>query len=151
MKKFIIIILFLFIFLIQFFNSNLEAQNNYSDYTQLKVLTNVQVIRVYDGDTFFVNIPYLHWLIGSNISVRIRGIDTAEIRGGTAETKALAQKSKDALIKLFENRNITLYNLNRDKYFRILADVKADDIEVKEYMIKNGFAKEYDGGAKAGW
>ena len=151
MKKFIIIILFLFIFLIQIFNSNLEAQNNYSDYTQLKVLTNVQVIRVYDGDTFFVNIPYLHWLIGSNISVRIRGIDTAEMRGGTAETKALAQKSKDALIKLFENRNITLYNLNRDKYFRILADVKADNIEVKEYMIKNGFAKEYSGGKKSGW
>lgn len=151
MKKFIIIILFLFIFLIQIFNSNLEAQNNYSDYTQLKVLTNVQVIRVYDGDTFFVNIPYLHWLIGSNISVRIRGIDTAEMRGGTAETKALAQKSKDALIKLFENRNITLYNLNRDKYFRILADVKADNIEVKEYMIKNGFAKEYDGGKKSSW
>ncbi|WP_432633364.1 thermonuclease family protein [Brachyspira sp.] len=149
MKKIIIIILF--IFLIRFFNSNLEAQNNYSDYTQLKVLTNVQVIRVYDGDTFFVNIPYLHWLIGSNISVRIRGIDTAEIRGGTAETKALAQKSKDALIKLFENRTITLYNLNRDKYFRILADVKADNIEVKEYMIKNGFAKEYDGGTKSSW
>lgn len=151
MKKFIIIILFLFIFLIQIFNSNLEAQNNYSDYTQLKILTNVQVIRVYDGDTFFVNIPYLHWLIGSNISVRIRGIDTAEMRGGTAETKRQAQKSKDALIKLFENRNITLYNLNRDKYFRILADVKADNIEVKEYMIKNGFAKEYDGGKKSSW
>lgn len=146
MKKY-----FLILFFILIFNFNLEAQNNYNDYTQLKVLTNVQVIRVYDGDTFFVNIPYLHWLIGSNISVRIRGIDTAEIRVGTAETKALAQKSKEALIKLFENRTITLYNLNRDKYFRILADVKADDIEVKEYMIKNGYAKKYDGGKKESW
>ena len=146
MKKY-----FLILFFILIFNFNLEAQNNSADYTQLKVLTNVQVIRVYDGDTFFVNIPYLHFLIGSNISVRIRGIDTAEIRGGTAETKALAQKSKEALIKLFENRTITLYNLNRDKYFRILADVKADDIEVKEYMIKNGYAKKYDGGKKENW
>lgn len=83
--------------------------------------------------------------------MRIRGIDTPEIRGGTEETKALAQKSKEALIKLFEGRKITLYNLGRDKYFRILADVKADDIEVKEYMIKNGFAKEYDGGEKDSW
>ena len=148
MKKYFLILFFIFILI---FNFNLEAQNNSADYTQLKVLTNVQVIRVYDGDTFFVNIPYLHWLIGSNISVRIRGIDTAEIRGGTAETKALAQKSKEALIKLFENRTITLYNLNRDKYFRILADVKADDIEVKEYMIKNGYAKKYDGGKKESW
>ena len=46
-----------------------------------------------------------------------------EIRGGTEETKELARKSKEALIKLFEGRKITLYNLNRDKYFRILADV----------------------------
>ena len=136
------------IFLI--FNLNLFSQD-LKDYLYLKEFTNVQVIRVYDGDTFFVNIPYLHFLIGSNISVRIRGIDTAEIRGGTAETKALAQKSKEALIKLFENRTITLYNLNRDKYFRILADVKADDIEVKEYMIKNGYAKKYDGGKKEEW
>lgn len=148
MKKYFLILFFIFILI---FNFNLEAQNNYNDYTQLKVLTNVQVIRVYDGDTFFCNIPYLHFLIGSNISVRIRGIDTAEIRGGTAETKALAQKSKEALIKLFENRTITLYNLNRDKYFRILADVKADDIEVKEYMVKNGYAKKYDGDKKESW
>jgi len=41
--------------------------------------------------------------------------------------------------------------LNRDKYFRILADVKADDIDVKEYMIKNNFAKKYDGGKKEEW
>ena len=151
MKKIFITILFISISLIRFSNLNLEAQNNYDDYTQLKVLTNIQVIRVYDGDTFFCNIPYLHWLIGSNISVRIRGIDTAEIRGGTIETKRQAQESKEALIKLFENRKITLYNLNRDKYFRILADVKADDIDVKEYMIKNDFAKKYDGGKKEEW
>lgn len=142
MKKVLIIFL---IFSLNLFSQDLK------DYLYLKEFTNVQVIRVYDGDTFFVNIPYLHFLIGSNISVRIRGIDTAEIRGGTAETKALAQKSKEALIKLFENRTITLYNLNRDKYFRILADVKADDIEVKEYMIKNGYAKKYDGGKKESW
>lgn len=131
-----------FLIFILIFNFNLIAQNNSVDYTQLKILTNVQVIRVYDGDTFFVNIPYLHFLIGSNISVRVRGIDTAEIRGGDERTKKIALQQKEALTKLLENRKITLYNLNRDKYFRILADVKADDIDVKEYMIKNNFAKK---------
>lgn len=142
MKKFIIIFSFSSLSL---FSQNLK------DYLELKSFTNVQVIRVYDGDTFFVNIHYAHWLIGSNIGVRIRGIDTPEIRGGTEETKALAQKSKEALIKLFDGRKITLYNLGRDKYFRILADVKADDIDVKKYMISNGYAKEYDGGEKDSW
>ena len=139
------------LFLIFIISFNLFAFETSENINQTKTFTNVQIIRVYDGDTFFVNIPYVHWLIGSNISVRIRGIDTPEIRGGTEETKELARKSKEALIKLFEGRKITLYNLNRDKYFRILADVKADDIDVKDYMIKNNYAKKYEGGTKDNW
>lgn len=115
MKKLLLIYIVLSISLFAFETTENNINNN--------ILYNIEVIRIYDGDTFFVNIPDVHWLIGSNISVRIRGIDTPEIRGGTEETKELARKSRDALIKLFEGRKITLYNLNRDKYFRILADV----------------------------
>ncbi|WP_304332757.1 thermonuclease family protein [Brachyspira innocens] len=115
MKKLLLIYMVLSISLFAFETTENNINNN--------ILYNIEVIRIYDGDTFFVNIPDVHWLIGSNISVRIRGIDTPEIRGGTEETKELARKSRDALIKLFEGRKITLYNLNRDKYFRILADV----------------------------
>lgn len=143
MKKLLLIYMVLSISLFAFETTENNINNN--------ILYNIEVIRIYDGDTFFVNIPDLHWLIGSNISVRIRGIDTPEIRGGTEETKELARKSKEALIKLFEGRKITLYNLNRDKYFRILADVEADDIDVKDYMIKNNYAKPYNGGTKDSW
>ena len=104
--------LLLIYFILNFYLFAFETKE---DINNTKTFTNVEVIRVYDGDTFFVNIPYVHWLIGSNISVRIRGIDTPEIKGGTSETKELAIKSKEALIKLLEGRNITLYNLNRDK------------------------------------
>ena len=52
-------------------------------------------------------------------------------------------------------KKIVLYNLVRDKYFRLLASVKvgdgnmpADAIDVAEYLIKKGLAKEYDGGKK---
>ena len=143
MKKLLLIYIVLSISLFAFETTENNINNN--------ILYNIEVIRIYDGDTFFVNIPDVHWLIGSNISVRIRGIDTPEIRGGTEETKELARKSKEALIKLFEGRKITLYNLNRDKYFRILADVEADDIDVKDYMIKNNYAKPYNGGTKDSW
>ena len=74
------------LFLIFIISFNLFAFETSENINQTKTFTNVQIIRVYDGDTFFVNIPYVHWLIGSNISVRIRGIDTPEIRGGTEET-----------------------------------------------------------------
>ncbi|MEI0492029.1 thermonuclease family protein [Brachyspira intermedia] len=143
MKKLLLIYMVLSISLFAFETTENNINNN--------ILYNIEVICIYDGDTFFVNIPDVHWLIGSNISVRIRGIDTPEIRGGTEETKELARKSKEALIKLFEGRKITLYNLNRDKYFRILADVEADDIDVKDYMIKNNYAKPYNGGTKDSW
>lgn len=43
----------------------------------------------YDGDTCRVTIPGLHSLLGEKIPIRIRGIDTPEIRG-----KCEAEKTK---------------------------------------------------------
>ena len=65
------------------------------------------------------------------------------------EIKSIAIKAKEELEKLLLNaKNITLYNLGRDKYFRLLSSVKIDNVDVAEYMIKKGLAKEYDGGKK---
>ena len=61
----------------------------------------------------------------------------------------IAIKAKEELEKLLLNgKKITLYNLGRDKYFRLLASVKVGNIDVAEYMIKKGLAKSYDGGKK---
>lgn len=40
-----------------------------------------EVISVYDGDTFRVNIKGYPDVIGENIAIRVNGIDTPEIRG----------------------------------------------------------------------
>ena len=83
------------------------------------------------------------------IAVRIRGIDTPELNDKREEIRNIAIKAKEELEKLFNSGNkIILYNLGRDKYFRLLASVKVGDIDVAEYMIKKGLAKSYDGGAK---
>lgn len=64
----------------------------------------------------------------------------------------IAIKAKEELEKLLLNsKNITLYNLGRDKYFRLLASVKVVNIDVAEYLIKKGLAKSYDGGVKTDW
>lgn len=61
-------------------------------------------------------------------------------------------QAKEELEKLLLNsKNITLYNLGRDKYFRLLASVKVGNIDVAEYLIKKGLAKSYDGGVKTDW
>ena len=61
-------------------------------------------------------------------------------------------QAKEELEKLLLNsKNITLYNLGRDKYFRLLASVKVGNINVAEYLIKKGLAKSYNGGVKTDW
>ena len=112
-------------------------------------ITNFTIIKFRDGDTFVINIENVPDVFGKEIAVRIRGIDTPELNDKREEIKSIAIKAKEELEKLLSNaKNITLYNLGRDKYFRLLASVKVDNVDVAEYMIKKGLAKEYDGGKK---
>ncbi len=123
-------------------------------------ITVSKLISVYDGDTFRCNIKEWPPIIGKNISVRILGIDTPEIKcsvkkKGKAECdrlKALARTAK----KLTKNqlqraKIIELRNIQRGKYFRILADVYVDGRNLADILIKNGFAVPYDGGTKPEW
>ena len=120
---------------------------NYKD--EIKDFT---VVKVRDGDTFVINIENVPDVFGKEIAVRIRGIDTPELNDSREEIRNIAIKAKEELEKLFNSGNkIILYNLGRDKYFRLLASVKVGGIDVAEYLIKKGLAKYYDGGAKAVW
>ena len=117
---------------------------NYKD--EIKDFT---VVKVRDGDTFVINIENVPDVFGKEIAVRIRGIDTPELNDSREEIRNIAIKAKEELEKLFNNGNkIILYNLGRDKYFRLLASVNVGGIDVAEYLIKKGLAKSYDGGAK---
>lgn len=58
---------------------------------------------------------------------------------------------RDAIDDRGHKPKIVLYNLGRDKYFRLLASVKVGNIDVAEYMIKKGLAKSYNGGTKTSW
>lgn len=61
-------------------------------------------------------------------------------------------QAKEELEKLLTSgQKVVLYNLGRDKYFRLLASVKVGNIDVAEYLIKKGLAKSYNGGVKTSW
>lgn len=112
-------------------------------------ITNFTIIKVRDGDTFMINIPNIPDVFGKNIAVRIRGIDTPELNDSREEIRKISIQAKEELEKLLLNaKEITLYNLGRDKYFRLLASVKVDNVDVSEYLIKKGLAKKYNGGKK---
>ena len=82
----------------------------------------VEVVRVYDGDTIVVNIPDVHPIIGKKMKVRVAGIDTPEIRTKNKCEKELGKKAKAFVQEFIGNsKTIELRNLQRPKYFRLLA------------------------------
>lgn len=111
-----------------------------------------EVVRVYDGDTITVNIRDWPPLLGQEIGIRVNGIDTPEIRGECDEEKALAYQAKDLVIQTLAGAEvIELRNLDRGKYFRVVADVYVDGVNISETVLAAGLAHEYDGGTKQGW
>lgn len=110
------------------------------------------VIEVYDGDTFKVNLEGYPPIIGDTISIRIAGVDTPEKKGGDAYTKDLARKATLYTARRLRNAKvIKLKNMRRGKYFRIVADVYVDKDNLGKELIRVGLGKEYHGGTKPTW
>ena len=111
-----------------------------------------EVVRVYDGDTFFATLEGVHPFFGENIGIRLNGIDTPEIRTRDLEEKALAQEVRDSLAQLLRNaERIELRNCQRGKYFRIIADVvviTTTEVNASEVILGTGYAIPYDGGTR---
>ena len=119
---------------------------------QYGTVTVSKVISVYDGDTFRVNIDSLPPIVGKNIPIRVNGIDTPEIRGKCQYEKNLALEARDFVrAKLANAKEIELTNLQRGKYFRVVANVLVDGVSLEQELLDNELAYEYDGGKKLSW
>ncbi len=135
-KHFLFICFLLFPFLI-------NAQN----------FDDVKVISVYDGDTFKVNLPCTQDIFCRDISVRVNGIDTPEMKTKNSCEKQKAKEAQ-ALTKSILNKGpVILKNCKRDKYFRLLCDVsvlgKNQGYNLSEELINANLAVEYHGETKA--
>jgi len=109
-----------------------------------------KVIKVYDGDTITIASKISH-VSDSPIyrfSVRLRGIDSPEIKSKYSIEKELAKKSQKALSDLILGKVVYLKDVGMDKYGRVLANVYVDQINISQWMLQNRYAVEYDGGTK---
>jgi len=119
---------------------------------QYGTVTVSKVISVYDGDTFRVNIDSLPPIVGKNIAIRVNGVDTPEIRGKCQYEKNLALKARDFVRNRLANaKEIKLTNLQRGKYFRVVANVVVDGVSLERELLDNELAYEYSGGKKFSW
>ena len=119
----------------------------------LFILSPDQVVDVYDGDTFKIDLLSMHPLFGDNLSIRLFGVDTPEMRGTTDEVKELAMQAKQVTEKaLKEASKIELKNPQRGKYFRIISEVWIDGESLADMLKAKGLAKDYDGeGPRPQW
>jgi len=155
--RFLVLILFFFSCLPvrpQINNSAIWASRESINDTEMlatpsDVFSNVTVVNVVDGDTFVIDLPDpIPEVLGHNLSVRIRHIDTAEMRSTGCE-RAMALKAKEVTSQLLQSaKKVSLKDVGRDKYFRLVAVIMADTVSVGQYLLDNKLAVPYDGDTK---
>ena len=89
--------------------------------------------RVIDGDTFELE---------SGEKIRIRGVDTPEMKAKNARDRALAVAAKNELERLLQ-RGFRVERIGRDKYGRTVGEVFTYGGEVAEELIEKGFGRAY--------
>ena len=109
-----------------------------------------QILRVIDGDTLLVEAhPWPQQRV--EVYVRLRGIDTPELRSACPGERDAAQLARQTLTDMAgEGTTVWLRNIAGDKYFgRIVADVMLPDGRNPAEALKiAGLAVAYEGGKK---
>ena len=115
-----------------------------------QVFDNISVASVYDGDTFKINLNCSLAVYCEKVPVRVRGVDTPEIKGKTEREKKLAKQAKEFTKNFLAQKPVNLSNCGRDKYFRLLCDVKnGQGKNLARELIKNDLGYSYQGGTKS--
>lgn len=109
------------------------------------------VVRVYDGDTLTVRVPGWPPLF-RELSFRLRGYDTPEIRGRCDLERELAVLAREALTGTVQGGEwIRLGEVERGRYFRLVGTLTVDGTPVASRLIEAGLARSYDGGTRQPW
>ena len=101
----------------------------------------------YDGDTFKLELD-VGFALRHYVAIRLYGVDTPELRGGTPETKALAVYVRDEAAKFINMAETTIFHsiIWGGKYGRPIGDILCDDKSLAEWLVENKLAVQYHGG-----
>jgi endonuclease YncB( thermonuclease family) len=119
----------------------------------------VKILRCLDGDTLDIALRDKITGLVYKHRVRMFGIDTPEMhpkkdKANREEEIKLANISKNALDNLCKENNyiILAHFMKDDKYGRRMAKFfTKDGTCINDWMVTNGYAKNYDGGKKEGF
>ncbi|MCY4418434.1 MAG: thermonuclease family protein [Cytophagales bacterium] len=109
------------------------------------------VVSVYDGDTFKINLIGVDApdVLSVNLGIRLAGVDTPEIRGAKCDReKRLAYQARDFVKSKILGKRILLQNCKRGKYFRLVCQVNTDEGSLTDLLIRKGLGYPYYGRKK---
>lgn len=108
------------------------------------------ITSVYDGDTATANLDLGFGLWRTKTKLRLLGINTPEIRGGTPKTKEAARAARDYLKSRCLGKKVRLYSAAKGKYGRFLAVLWCLDEEgepevesLNDALVRLGHATPY--------
>jgi len=96
---------------------------------------------VYDGDTVtaVVDLGFLHF---QEMKLRLKGIDTPELRGEEREQGLIVRDISRELI-LDKDVEIESFKDKQGKYGRYLATIFLDELNINQWLVDNGHAEIY--------
>ena len=107
-----------------------------------------KVVKVYDGDSVHIVFPVFGKMY--NWTCRIARVDTPELRTKNEKEKKFGYFVKEKLLERIMNKVVEVHCGDFDKYGRLLVEI-IDTENINDWLIKNKYAFEYDGGTKKDW
>ena len=78
---------------------------------------------VYDGDTMTITLDLGFSMHAHKVKVRLLGVNTPELRGGTEQTKKAGYEARDFVRNLCLHKHVFIRSEKKGKYGRYLATV----------------------------
>ncbi|TAH36087.1 MAG: nuclease [Alphaproteobacteria bacterium] len=111
-----------------------------------------EVVRVIDGDSVEVRVRV--WLDQEvTTTVRLQGLDTAELKSRCVQEHDLAIAAKARLEELLRGQKVELYDIQRDKYGgRVIAKIRTQgEADIAKTLIAENLGRAYEGKKRGSW
>lgn len=99
-----------------------------------------KVVRVSDGDTLIAISEN-----GTKLRIRLLGIDAPEVPHSTKPGQPFGEEARDYLDHLVGGKMVRLDAFGPDRYKRVLAVIRDEQINVNLLMVGMGYAEVYRG------
>ena len=136
MKKFLSIIVACFLSFAAFSQAGAESSSAHNRSVVTRIVT------VYSAKAFTCEIKHPLPVFGRRVPVKLRSIDLPAVDDKKPHAQALARRAKQLTEKLLQQAKvITLENMRRDGYSRIIADVYVDGRNLADLLESPALTK----------